>query len=94
MSDQLHMYEWYDEIDPKVRPTVTLLRNYGFNTTNSSDRTMTIEVDFADMEDVERMATILVDHGYANFRIESVLMAPPDGFWIRRGILYLGRWHD
>ena len=86
---------WYGEIEAPVRPLVQLLRDNGFNTTNSCGHDMTVEIDLGShLDEAERMASLLNENGYSVFFIETHLMVPNDGFWTRRATLHLGKWHN
>jgi hypothetical protein len=85
--------DWYDHIEPEIRDVVRLLRDNGFNTTCSCGHEMYVELDLGNnLEDAELLARFLQEHDYKTFRLEATLLAPPDGMWVRRAIVYIGKW--
>jgi hypothetical protein len=46
---------------------------------------MWVELDLGNnLDDAERLAMFLQEHGYDDFHIQADLFAPPKGFWVRR----------
>ena len=88
------MNEFWEGIEEPIRDAVRLLRDNGFNTTCSCGHEMSIELDEfgRHMDGVEQIASLLWDNGYKVFKIECTLRVPPDGFWVRRVIIYFNKW--
>lgn len=80
---------FWNNIEPKIKPVVKLLRDNGFNTTCSCEHTMTVEISLMHIEDVEQIAMMLIEAGYRNFKISAELTVPVDGFWYRKATLHL-----
>lgn len=87
------MNEFYKNIEKPMRGIVRLLRDNGFNTCCSCGHTMTIDLKLGNhIEDVERIATFLIEEGYKGFKIECTLHVPSDGFWERRATIHFSGW--
>ncbi len=88
------MSDWYDNLEAPIRDVVRLLRDNGFNTTNSCGHSMTVELDLGNnVDESERLANVLHDAGHKVFLIQIDLIVPDGGFWIRRATLHIGKWH-
>jgi len=61
------MGNFYDAIEPAVRPLVKLLRDSGFNTTCSCGHVRYIEMECYHEGDVERLVDALIEAGHTNF---------------------------
>jgi hypothetical protein len=83
--------EWYENIEPGIRPLVRLLRDNGWNTVCSCEHEMYVDVALLSMDDCERLASFLVENGYRKFHMAAELFAPLDGFWARRVHLTVGK---
>lgn len=44
------------------------------------------------MDEVERMANLLMENDYKVFKIECTLQVPSGGFWVRRATIYFDNW--
>jgi len=55
------MPDWYECVEPEVRPLVKYLRDNGFNTTCSCGHEMLIQV-ACDAEDLTRLWNLLAEH--------------------------------
>lgn len=82
---------YYENIEPEIMSYVVMLRNGGWNTTRSCGHEMTVEIDISNMEDVERLATCLMEHGVEKFRMEPVLIVTPGQIWRRWVIVYFSK---
>jgi len=83
------MKNWYKDIEKPIKDIVYLLRNNGFNTTCSCGHKMYIELTLGNhLDEVEKLASFLVENGYKNFRINTKLYVPNDGYWDRRATIY------
>lgn len=58
------MSEWYDTIEPGIRPIVRLLRDNGINTTCSCEHTMRVEADWQLDEELRVIYGLLCEQGY------------------------------
>lgn len=76
--------DWYDNIEMPIRNIVRLLRDNGYNTTNSSGYDMTVEIDIYKMDDMEDIATLLVYNGYKIFNIIGYIENTGGTSWRRR----------
>lgn len=87
------MNKFWEGVETPIRSEVRLLRDNGFNTTCSCGHEMYIELELGNhMDEVERLATLLVENGYKDFKIECTLQVPADGFWVRRATIYFNGW--
>lgn len=87
------MNEFWKNIEEPIRDAVRLLRDNGFNTTCSCGHEMIIDLELGNhMDEVERIANILVDNGYKGFKIECTLRMPSNGFWVRRATIHFNSW--
>lgn len=63
--------DWYEQIEAHIRPIVKLLRDNGFNTTSSCHHDMTIDMDWLDPLDIQRLPVVLIENGITNFRVTA-----------------------
>ena len=63
------MDDWYDIIEPKIRPTVKLLRNNGFNTICSCEHEMYVQCDILIDGEMKRLDDLLFNHNYRDYKI-------------------------
>lgn len=76
--------DWYDNIEMPIRNIVRLLRDNGYNTTNSSGDDMIVEIDVRKMDDMEDIAVLLVHNGYKIFNIIGYIENIGCIYWRRR----------
>lgn len=86
------MNEFWKGIEEPIRDAVRLLRDNGFNTTCSCGHKMYIEVDLMNLDDIETIATLLLENNYKSFKIITTLYAPSDAFWSRRATIHFNGW--
>lgn len=85
--------DWYNNIEREIRAIVKLLRDNGVNTVCSCGHKMTVDVElYNNIDEAERIATLLVENGYSNFKIDIWLGVPMDSFWVRRATIKFGDW--
>ncbi len=63
------MTDWYDCIEPGIRPMVKLLRDNGFNTTCSCEHEMYIEGRMSTDGELQRLDNLLFNNGFRNYFI-------------------------
>ncbi len=81
---------WYDSLEAPIRKLVKLLRDNGFNTTCSCGQGMWVELElYQGMDGLERIRSLLLEHGYRDFTITGDLMVM-DMFPVRRAKVFLG----
>ena len=92
---------WYDSLEAPIRKLVKLLRDNGFNTTCSCGHGMWVELElYQGMDGLERIRSLLLEHGYRDFTITGDLIERPgpvgwcwrvmDMFPVRRAKVFLG----
>jgi len=78
--------DFYAAIDPEVRDLVHYLRSHGINTTCSCEHEAYIQFDVTqDTQEVTLIHRLLANAGYCDYRIETQLTSPRDGFPMHRG---------
>jgi hypothetical protein len=75
--------KWYDCIEPEVRELVYLLRNNGWNTVCSCEHAMTVQVELQKMDEMEDLATFLIENGAKEFEMSGNLDNVGGGYWRR-----------
>lgn len=56
--------DWYNSLEPGIRPFVKLLRDNGINTTCSCEHTMTIDASWSHGDELERIWDLLCTGNY------------------------------
>lgn len=87
------MNEFWKGIEEPIRDAVRLLRDNGFNTTCSCGHDMYVDIELGNhMDEVERIANLLVENGYKGFKIECILRVPFGGLYYRRATIHFNTW--
>lgn len=59
---------WYDCIEPKIKPLVKLLRDNGFNTECSCEHEMYVQCQYNG--EIKRLDDLLFNNGFRNYYIK------------------------
>lgn len=63
------MTNWYDYIEPGIKPMVKLLRDNGFNTICSCEHEMYVECEMTTDGKLKRLDDLLFNNGFRNYSI-------------------------
>ena len=63
------MIDFYEQLEPAVRPIVKLLRDQGFNTTCSCGHVRYVEMETDGDGDARRLVDTLIEAGHTNFHV-------------------------